>query len=126
MTPIMILPAAAAATCQSRRNTYLPGTIRELLQITADMDGSRARAVSGRWRITNIPPRRQADQARGPLAVCTRTDHLEGSTHPNLRPSCRSWVNLLRKIVSASRLRPALLADCGAFGFDGEDAVHPG
>ena len=48
-------------------------------------------------RITNIPSRRRADQARGPLAVCTRTDHFGGSTHPNLRPSCQSWVHLLRE-----------------------------
>jgi hypothetical protein len=37
------------------------------------------------------------DQARAPFAVCTRTDHLGGSTYPNLRPSCQSWVHLLRK-----------------------------
>ena len=35
-------------------------------------------------RITNIPSRRRADQARGPLAVCTRTDHLGGSTRDAL------------------------------------------
>jgi hypothetical protein len=48
-------------------------------------------------RRTSIPSRRRADRARGPLAVCTRTDHLGGSTHPNLRPSCQSWVHLLRE-----------------------------
>ena len=88
------------------------------------MDGSRARSAEA--CRTNIPSRRRADQARGPLAVCIRTGHLGGSTHPNLRPSCQSWVHLLREIVSASRLRPTLLADCGAFGFDGEDAVRLG
>jgi hypothetical protein len=54
MTPIMILPTAAAATCQRRRNTYLPGTIREPLQITAVLGGCdhlmiTADPVHNRW-----------------------------------------------------------------------------
>jgi hypothetical protein len=76
--------------------------------------------------ISKVPSRRWADQAREPLAVCPRTDRLGGSTHPNLRPSCQSWVHLLREDRVGKPFATILLADCGASGFDGEDAVHLG
>jgi hypothetical protein len=38
MTSVMALTTAAAATCLRRRNAHLPGTIRQPLQITAELD----------------------------------------------------------------------------------------
>jgi len=38
MTPAPATPETAALTCPRRRNTYLPGTIHNRLQITADLD----------------------------------------------------------------------------------------
>jgi hypothetical protein len=55
-----------------------------------------------------------------------------GKTRPTTGARDRRACSVLHGLTiledrrTRSRLRPTLLADCGAFGFDGEDAVHLG
>jgi hypothetical protein len=50
MTPAPATPETAALTCPRHRNTYLPGTIHNRLQITADLYGSGCVALGRSWR----------------------------------------------------------------------------
>jgi hypothetical protein len=68
MTPAPATPETAALTCPRRRNTYLPGTIHNRLQITAVMHGWRPWPNSKRarpsWMICALRSP-QADVVRG-------------------------------------------------------------